>query len=78
MNIFIYMHPRSVRPKKEKVTFNPHDMKKEKSDAYCNLCLKKGVEYVCASVDHDRIHRPIGGFHLCASCFEKLGLRKLS
>lgn len=51
-------------------------MKKEKSDAYCNLCLKKGVEYVCASVDHDRIHRPIGGFHLCASCFEKLGLRK--
>jgi hypothetical protein len=72
ITLLIWMNPKALHPKQEEIEFNPHDMRELKSDAYCNLCLKKGVMYVCASVDHDRIHRPIGGFHLCETCHKKI------
>ena len=73
--VLIFVNPRAVHPKKQEVFFGPHDMKKflvKNDNAYCNMCLKKGVMYVCASRDHDRIHCPIGGFHLCQVCFDLL------
>ena len=76
--VIIFVNPVAVHPKKQEVFFGPHDMKKFlelNMKAYCNMCLKKGVMYVCASIDHDRIHCPIGGFHLCQDCFDILRKR---
>ena len=78
-SVIIFVNPKAVHPKassnKREVLFGPHDMKKFlklNMKAYCNMCLKKGVMYVCASIDHDRIHFPIGGFHLCQECFDRM------
>lgn len=78
--VIIFINPRAVHPKREEVFFEPHDIRKYiklNTNAYCNMCLKKGVMYVCASRDHDRIHRPVGGFHLCQDCFDRMSSRPI-
>ncbi len=78
--VIIFINPKALHPKKKEVFFRPHDIRKYiklNTNAYCNMCLKKGVIYTCASIDHDRIHSPIGGFHLCQECFDRMYLKNL-
>ena len=42
----------------------------EKANAVCNVCMKEGVEWVCANSKHVPIE-PLG-FHLCDSCYNRI------
>lgn len=42
----------------------------EKANAVCNVCMKEGVEWVCANSKHVPIE-PLG-FHLCKDCYIRI------
>ena len=66
----MFVHPELLSAEKRKVEFEKHELlKKEDPLSYCNMCLKKGVSWICVRREHARIHKL--GFHLCQKCYDK-------